>query len=280
MSNSPGKIFVVSTPIGNLEDITFRAVRVLKEVDFILCEDTRITQKLLNHYEIKTKLIPYHKFNESQIVDSCLSLLKDKKNIALVSDAGTPLISDPGMKLIAKSREKGVNVFSIPGPSSLTAALSVFGEDFKDFLFVGFLPEKKSEREKLIKSFSSKSDFILLFVAPHDFKKYAEEVFNFYPESYIYYSRELTKLYEDFWCGNIADLINKLNKDEIVLKGEIVVGLKINLPEIKPDSEKLLKKIDQLVSSGISLKEASKLVSKEYSMSSKGLYDSYLKKYK
>src|SRR3990167_2262652 len=147
-------LYIVATPIGNLEDITLRALRILKEVDFILCEDKRVTTKLLNKYEIKSNLISLHKYNEQKLINHVLSILQAGKNAAIVSDAGTPLISDPGLSLISSLQENDIKVVSIPGPSALTGALSICPLKTNEFLFAGFLPESKTERKKLIESFT------------------------------------------------------------------------------------------------------------------------------
>lgn len=218
-----GKLFVIATPIGNLEDITLRALRILKEVDFILCEDKRITSRLLNKYEIKTRLISYHRFNENKSLDLILNYLKSSKNVALVSDAGTPLISDPGYNLIRTARESNIKIIVIPGPSALTSALSIFPLRKSEFLFLGFLPHKPSKRKKLLLSFSNRSKVIVLFVAPHDFKKYISEIYEIYPSVNVFYARELTKIFEESWYGNIKNLVNLASEKQV--KGEIVLIL-------------------------------------------------------
>lgn len=218
-----GILYVVATPIGNLEDITLRALRILKEVDYILCEDKRITVRLLNKYNIKTKLISFHKFNEVSEFENVLSLLKGGKNIALVSDSGTPLISDPGYKLIYGLREQNTKIVPIPGPSSLTCALSLFGIESNEFLYIGFLPAKRSKRRKIIASLKDRAKTIILFIAPHDFKKYLNEIYEFYPEIRIFYARELTKIYEDHYKGSIQYLLSEI--EDKTIKGEIVLGL-------------------------------------------------------
>lgn len=216
-------LYIVATPIGNLEDITLRALRILKEVDFILCEDKRITVRLLNKYDIKTKLISFHKFNEINEFEHVLTLLKQGKNIALVCDSGTPLISDPGCKLVSGLKERNIKIVPIPGPSSLVCALSLFGIKSNEFLFIGFLPPKRSKRRKIIASLKDRAKTVILFVAPHDFKKYLKEISDFYPDINVFYARELTKIYEEDYKGIIKDLLNEIENKTI--KGEIVLGL-------------------------------------------------------
>ena len=277
-SQSYGSLNIVSTPIGNLEDITIRAIRILNEVDFILCEDKRVTIKLLNKYKIKTKLISFHKFNESTLLDEVVNSLKSGKNIALVSDAGTPLISDPGGSLIKAATENNIKVVSIPGASSLTAAFSLCPYKTDEFLYLGFLPKEKGKRTKIILKLCDRAKNILLFIAPHDLNKYLNEISGVYPEVNVFYAREITKIYEENWSGKIKDLI--LITKEKKIKGEIVLILNFDSSPKQNNSisnESLLQEINDLITSGISLKEASKNVSKKYDLSGKYLYDLYIK---
>ena len=258
-------------------------MRILKEVDYILCEDKRVTTRLLNKYLIKTKLISFHKFNEKDESDKVIMLLNSGNDIALVSDAGTPLIADPGYSLISLAEEYGIKVRSIPGPSSLTAALSVCPYFTNDFLFLGFLPEGKSKRSKIICSLDKKTKLVFLFIAPHDFKKYLNEIYEVYPEVEIFYSRELTKIYEEVWSGTIKDLVDIVGACRgKPLKGEIVLGLYFRSDEktktrtMLPES-KIVDKIKNYIKEGFSLKETSKILSKEFDLSSRGLYDLYIR---
>ena len=272
-----GVLYVVGTPIGNLEDITLRALRILKEVDFILCEDKRVTVKLLNKYKIKTKLISFHRFNEQSLNGEVLSVLLSGKNIALVSDAGTPLISDPGLHLINELVKKNIKVSSIPGPSALTSALSMAPFDLKEFLFVGFMPDKKSKRLKLISSFREKSHKCILFVAPHDLKRYVDEIHGFYPNVEIFYTREMTKVFEETWCGKIEDLLKKIEKDRV--KGEIVLILNIGNSDLSGsvNYKEVIDEMKEHIKSGHSLKETSRYFAKKHGVSNKCLYDLYIR---
>ena len=277
---NPGVLYVVATPIGNLEDITLRALRILKEVDFILCEDKRVTTKLLNKYEIKSNLISLHKYNEQKLINHVLSILQAGKNAAIVSDAGTPLISDPGLSLISFLRKNNITIIPIPGSSALVSTLSISPFKSNEFLFVGFLPDNKTEREKLIRSFSERADMIVLFVSPHDFNKYLKEIYSFYPFIEVFYARELTKFYEENWLGSIKDLI--INVEKKKLKGEIVLCLQFesktkSKKNIFENSKEIIDNIKTHVTNGYSLKEASKLLAKQYGLSSKNLYDLYIK---
>ncbi len=279
MNNKSGILYVVATPIGNLEDITLRALRILKEVDFILCEDKRVTVKLLNKYEIKTKLIPFHKYNEKTEAENILSNLKAGKSIALVSDAGSPLISDPGAELISIVYENKFKVITIPGASALISALSVCPIKFNEFTFLGFLPDKASKRNEVISSLAENSSIVVLYVAPHDFKKYIKEIDVQYSDINIFYARELTKIYEETWYGKIKDLLDLLEKKE--LKGEIVLVLdfrEIKSKRVEINKDELISKMKEHIASGESLKETSKYFAKEYQMSSRVLYELFTKK--
>lgn len=276
-----GVLYVVATPIGNLEDITLRALRILKEVDFILCEDKRVTLRLLNKYGIKTKLIDFHKFNESKRTDYVISLIKSGKNIALVSDSGTPLISDPGSSLVTVLKSNNFKVISIPGPSALIAALSVSPLRFDEFLFLGFLPSEKTKRHKLILSLRSRSKNIILFIAPHDLKKYLKEIFDIYPEVDIFYARELTKIYEEVWSGKIKDLISAVETCHgKSLKGEIVLGICFKDSENNGSvsNEEIIKIMKSYIDKGFSLKETSRKFAKEHNLSTNKIYGMYIKK--
>ena len=273
-----GILYIIATPIGNLEDITFRAIKKLKDVDCILCEDKRVTQKLLTKYEINTKLISFHKYNEEEESKKTLSYLKSGKNIALVSDAGSPLISDPGIEIVSLAYENNIKVITIPGASALTSALSICPIKFHKFTFLGFLPEKRSKRESIISSLKNNNSAVVLYIAPHDFKKYLKEIYDQYPEIDIFYARELTKIYEESWLGKIQTLINLLEKKE--LKGEIVLVLdfqRIQSEQTNKSNGELISEIKKYLKTGLSLKESTKIIAKEYNLSSKNLYEMYIK---
>ncbi len=224
---------VVGTPIGNLEDISLRALRVLKESDYILCEDTRVTKKLLDKYEIRTPLISFHQHTGDIKIEKIIGLLEVGSNLALVTDAGTPGISDPGSKLIELLRERfseeEVLIESVPGPTALTTALSIAGSGFDKFLFLGFLPNKKGRQTKVKEIFAS--DYpVALYESKHRILKLLEEL---KAESLrteinikVYIGRELTKLHESFYIGSPMELIDVLNSNQTNLKGEFVVLLR------------------------------------------------------
>lgn len=220
---------IVATPIGNLEDITLRALRVLKESDYILCEDTRVTKKLLDHYQIKTPTISYHQHSGDLKVDKIITLLNEGRNLALVSDAGTPGISDPGGKLISLVRDnhKGVVIESVPGVSALGAAVSIAGGGFDRFLFLGFLPHKKGRQTKL-QEIASSSYSVILYESKHRIVKLLEELvsLNDSKKWEISIARELTKMHESFYTGSASELIDEISGDVNKLKGEFVVLIK------------------------------------------------------
>jgi len=214
-------LYIVATPIGNLEDVTKRALRILSEVDLILCEDTRITKKLLDYYQIKTPTMSYHQHSKLQKIDYIINFLKKGKNVALVSDAGTPGISDPGNKLVELvTRELGdkVKVISIPGPSALTAAVSLSGLPMDRFLFLGFLPTKK-KRKKFFEQIRSSKYPIIFYESPHRIIKTLKEVG--FSDKKVAVCRELTKKFETIYRGTIGEVLGQIKKD--TTRGEFVV---------------------------------------------------------
>ncbi len=219
------KFYVVATPIGNLEDITLRALRVLGEVDLILCEDTRVTKKLLDRYEIKKPTQSYHSQSKISKVNHIFDLLREDKNLALVSDAGTPCISDPGVALIEAIRNEfggEIEIISIPGPSALTAGLSIAGFPTHEFTFFGFLPHKKG-RETLFKEMASSQRTSVFYESPHRILKTLESLNKFMPEKKIGLMRELTKIHEQALIGASKELLNYFINNPDKIRGEFVV---------------------------------------------------------
>jgi 16S rRNA (cytidine1402-2'-O)-methyltransferase len=216
------EIYIIPTPIGNLGDITFRAVEILKNVDLIYAEDTRTSQKLLSHYEITKKTISYHQHNEHKVVDNIIeNIVNNNLKVALVSDAGTPGISDPGFLLINKAKEKGILVFCLPGPTALIPAILQSGFASDEFHFFGFLPHKKGRKKKL-KNILENNSTIILYESPHRLIKLLEQIKEQDNNSrQISVSRELTKIYEENVQGYPEQLINHFSEKKI--KGEIVV---------------------------------------------------------
>ena len=238
MSLLTNTLYIVSTPIGNLDDITLRAIEVLKNSDLILCEDTRHSLKLLNHFKIKKKLISYHKFNERKQINSAIEHLKQGKILSLISDAGTPLLSDPGQILLKECIKKGIKVVPIPGTSSITSAMSVSG--FKDkFLFYGFLPKTENELEKVLKSLSNIEFSQIFFIPSLKINFYIEKFKKFFSGREIMIAKEITKIHETFFRDRIDNIENFNNS----FKGELTVV--ISERKVKKalfDEEKIINK--------------------------------------
>lgn len=217
-----GKLSLVATPIGNLEDITLRAIRTLKECDYVLCEDTRVTGKLLHHYEISAKMHRYDAHTSESAHQQILDDLEDGKHIALVSDAGTPGISDPGVLLIERAREAGTLIEAIPGPSAVTTAVSLAGIAGNQFSFLGFVPQKKG-RETFFKSLKEYDHPVVFFESTHRIIKTLESLEQTFPETAIYIGRELTKMHEEMLVGSATEIIRTLSDNPVRQKGEFVV---------------------------------------------------------
>lgn len=214
------KLFVVGTPIGNLKDITLRAIETLNEVDFIICEDTRVTGNLLKHYDISKELISLNAFNESQKLFNIIEKILTGKSAALVSDSGTPTISDPGNRLISEAIKNQIEVIAIPGASAVVAALSISGLPTDSFVFEGFLPQKKG-RQKKLKQLSEEERTIVLYESVYRIEKLLDELIEHMPERYTVVCRELTKKFEECWRGYPADIKSMLSVKTI--KGEFVI---------------------------------------------------------
>ena len=267
-------LYLVSTPIGNMEDITFRALNVLKKSDIILCEDTRRSGKLLSHFQIKNRLLPYHKFNEKKISNKVVDFIKKNKVISLISDAGTPTISDPGVILINKCIEENLSVYPIPGPSAVTSAVSVSG--FSDqYLFYGFLTKKENELDKTLKNLYNLNYSIVFFIPASKINFYISKFKNYFFDRKILIAIEMTKMHEDFIRGEISSI--KILSEN--LKGELTVVLSGKNKEkniqkamdesVKIEIKKMLKKYSH--------KDVVEFISKKEDLSKKIVYDFCLK---
>ena len=261
-------LYIVSTPIGNLDDITLRALEVLKKTDIILCEDTRRSIKLLNHYKIKKRLVTYHKFNEKKQLAKIIEYFNEGKILSLISDAGTPLLSDPGRLLVNFCIENNIQVIPIPGVSSITTALSVSG--FKDqFLFYGFLPKKKNELEKAL-SFLSQNEYTLVFFTPS--KKlnfYIKNFKRFFSGRKILIAKEITKIHEAF----IREEIDKLEIFETSMKGELTIIIsEKNNKIINFNEKKIVNKVKKYLKN-YSLKDTVNLILESEKINKKKIYD-------
>ena len=217
-----GKLSLVATPIGNLEDVTLRALRTLKECDVVLCEDTRVTGKLLAHYEIKKPLRRYDAHTSEGDHERIISELKESKHFALVSDAGTPGISDPGVLLVQGAREAGIIIEAIPGPSAVTTAVSLAGIAGNKFTFLGFAPLKKG-RETFFKSLATHEEPVVFFESTHRILKTLTSLSEITPKAQVYLGRELTKMYEEMIIGTPEEILNELQSEPVRQKGEFVV---------------------------------------------------------
>ncbi len=215
-----GKLYIVATPIGNLDDITFRAIETLKNVDLIACEDTRRTKILLEKYGIAKNLVSYYNYNERQRAEELLRELKSGKNIALVSDSGTPGISDPGYVIIKRAIQENITVVPIPGATAFVCALVASGLPMDEFIFVGFLPHKKGRKTKLEK-LSQEERTIVIYESPHRILKTLNELIQCFGDREIAVAKELTKVHEEFFRGKISEVLKKLTPDKI--KGEFVI---------------------------------------------------------
>ncbi len=265
-----GTLYVVATPIGNLEDITLRAVKVLKEADLIACEDTRRTRKLLSHLGIEGKrLVPYHEHNEREQSERIISLLKEGSSVALVSDAGTPCISDPGYRLVSLARKEGIPVFPVPGASAVVAALSASGFPTDRFFFGGFLPRKEKALKEELKEAFSRPYTSVYYESPHRLERTLKLISELFPGREVGIYREITKLNEEFLRGKAEDLLSYLSS-EGKLKGEIVLLVppgEENTSEVNPDE--LLR---ELLSEGLSVKEAAKEAARVTGLPKRELY--------
>ena len=265
-------LYIVSTPIGNLDDITFRALDVLKNSDIILCEDTRRSIKLLSHYKIKKKLISYHKFNEKKKLADIIKYFKEGKILSLISDAGTPLLSDPGKLLVNECVENKIKIIPIPGVSSITSALSVSG--FKDqFLFYGFLPKTENELEKVLSSLSSNEYTQVFFVPSKKINFYIKGFKKFFLGRKILIAREITKIHEAF----IREEINELKPFKDQIKGELTIVISEGSTKIKNfDEQKIVNKIKKYLRK-YSLKDTVNIILETEKINKKKIYDLCLK---
>ena len=267
MNSFSSGLYIVSTPIGNLDDITLRSIEVLKRSDFILCEDTRRTLKLLNHFNIKKKLISYHKFNETKELKNIIQHLKEGKILSIVSDAGTPTLSDPGMILINKCIESHIKIIPVPGPSSITTSISISGFEDK-FLFYGFLPKTKNELSKVLKSLKNLNYSLVFFVSGIKINFYLDFFKEFFLDRDILIAREMTKIHETFYRNSVKSI----QPFKVALKGEltIVISKKYNNNNNVTDED--IKKLSIRYLKKYSLKDAADLVSKKKEVSRKRVY--------
>lgn len=278
-----GKIYLVATPIGNLSDMSMRAIDTLKNVDIIACEDTRNTIRLLNHFEIKGHLTSYHEYNKIDKAYELCEKVKVGKNIAFVSDAGMPAISDPGYELCEIAYKEGIEVTIIPGASAVVSALAISGISSRRFCFEGFLPTDKNEKKEILTELSQESRTIILYEAPHRLLKTLKELFEYLGNRNISIVRELTKLHEEVLKGNLEGIIADYEAEKIVVRGEYVLVIEgKSLLEKREERQKSFEEIsikehyEKYISEGMDKKEAMKAVAKDRGIQKREVYKELL----
>lgn len=269
-----GRLYVVATPIGNLADITLRAVRVLGEVDVVAAEDTRTTRKLLTHHDVHTPLVSYHRHNEDERTSQLLERLRAGESVALVSEAGTPSISDPGHRLVEAAIADGIPVEALPGPSALLTALVVSGLPTEGFVFDGFLPRRSSDRRRRLEAVAEEPRTLVLFEAPHRLDACLADVLDVLGDRQIAMCRELTKLHEEIRRGRVSEIIDGLKRYPV--KGEIVLvveGAEPAEPDLGAATDEAVERVD----AGESVRDAVRAVSTARGVSRRALYDRVLR---
>lgn len=273
-----GKIYLVATPIGNLEDMTFRAIKVLKEVDVIAAEDTRHTLKLLNYYEISKPLISYHRHNEDIKTDFLIQKVLNGENIAIVTDAGTPGISDPGEEIVKEAIKNNIDIIPIPGACALINAIIASGLNTKQFTFYGFLPLNKKLRKKSFEKIKKENKTIIIYEAPHKINKTLNDILENIGDINCVIAKELTKIHEEFFRGKISEIINVLNEP----KGEYIILLDLNKEDEEENGE-----IENMTEEeqyefyekqGLSKKEIIKTIAKNKNVNKNEIYQMFIDK--
>lgn len=273
-----GKLYIVATPIGNLEDITLRALKILKEVDLIAAEDTRQTIKLLNYYEIHKPLISYHRHNEDVKSGILIEKLKNGENIALVSDAGTPGICDPGEEVIKKAIEENIEVIPVPGACAMINALICSGISTKEFEFFGFLPLNKKLRKEKLNEIKNSNKTVIIYEAPHKMKSTLEDLKEILEDRNIVLARELTKIHEEFIRKNIDELLNDIDK----LKGEMILIIERNSVTENEENKLNILSLEEhykfYENKGLNKKEIIKKIAKDRNLNKNEIYMYFLNK--
>ena len=262
-------VYLVPTPIGNLEDMTFRAITILKMVDVIFSEDTRVTLQSMNHFEIKNKLIHMDDHNEDMVKDKVLEFLRDGKNVAIVTDRGTPIISDPGYKTVKFLKDSGYNVIALPGATALIPALVSSGISSQHFTFYGFLSAKEKKMYEELEMLKDSEYTLVFYEAPHRIMKTLSAMLEVFGDRYISISREISKLHESVFVGHISEAIKTID-----VKGEFVIVVEANNEVVKTDMS-VVDNVNMYIKSGLSSMEAIKRVAKERKVAKGQIYKEY-----
>lgn len=268
--DSTGTLYIVPTPIGNMEDMTFRALKVIEEVDILLCEDTRKTKALLSHYKLKAKVKSLHSYNESRMIGKIATLLKEGKSAAIVSESGTPCISDPGSILVRELLSRKIRVSPLPGPSALSAALSMSGASGK-IVFIGFLPKNKGKRQRELEWIRSVNEHVMVYESPKRMIKLLQELKSILPDRKIMAIKEISKIYETYFLGRASEILKELSCEN--LRGEFVIHI------FKGDRERLSDKeirsiaMEIMQQDGISQNECARKISKGHKLPKSLVYD-------
>ena len=269
--NNTPTVYIIPTPIGNMEDITLRAINILKQVEVIFCEDTRVTSLLLNHFDIKKKLISSHKFNEEKNDNKLLYYLNDGKDVGIVTDRGTPIISDPGFELVKVAIENNYNVVSLPGPTAFVPALTVSGLNPQPFLFYGFLINKEGKRKKELEQLKNHRETMIFYESPHRIIETLDNMLEVLGNRNICISREISKKFEEIYRGTIEEI----KPDMIDIKGEIVIVVSGNTEENTYDNLSIIEHVNLYIKEGINSKDAIKKVAQDRGMNKNEVYKEY-----
>ena len=272
-----GILYVVATPLGNLEDLSPRAVKILGEVDLIACEDTRHTRKLLNHFAIQIPTTSYHEHNEDAKAPVLITQLQEGKRIALVSDAGTPLLSDPGHRLVHACRENEIPVYPVPGPSAATAALSVSGLPPHRFLFIGFLPRRAALQREVLEKFSQEESTLLIYLSPHGLLPTLKRIVEILGNRRAFLIREMTKLHETHYFGRLKEVLTTLEQERA--RGEytlVLEGQTSKEDQVSSQLDGAAYVLGLMETRGLTQKEAIKLATQELGLSRRAVYNKVL----
>lgn len=273
-TNNKPTLYLVATPIGNLEEMTFRSINILKSVKIIACEDTRNTKILVNHFNIETPLISYHKYNEKEMCNKLITIMKNEGDIALVSDAGYPLISDPGSILVQEVLNQGFNVTTISGPCAFLNALVASNMDLTSFTFIGFLDSKRSARKKQLNSLKDKKETLIFYESVHRVEETLQDLLEVFGDRKMTLARELTKKFEEYTRGHISEVINSLNE---FTKGEFVIVVEGNKESVVVNDETIINDVKTLINQGEKSKSASEIIANKYNLKKNYVYELYIK---